>query len=225
MRYLTIQEKTKDNFRIIPNTMGASRSCNAIFPHTEQGLEDLLVYATAFTDGIQQVTAGTASVYEFEGPEPVLLPFSQNLNYVDLINAEKLSLKDPKLLKWVKYFKQQDDPGLIINSDGEKQEKRIHALSSIIVSLNTPIIKSPDDDDIMERQVICTKTAHLFKVKDDIVQSWLEIHESNKNVHFNLNNDQEQVDGDDDEKDPADWWKEWITEIGKAIVENRYKPQ
>ena len=65
------------------------------WPGTPEGIQAMAVWAYEFTNIGESVDKGELNVYEFDGPDPVIVPFrTQTLNRVDPINARKLSQEE-----------------------------------------------------------------------------------------------------------------------------------
>jgi hypothetical protein len=190
MRYHTVYRSAEETITAVPWDYVKA------WPATVAGIKFMSVWATAFTNFYKKIKTGEYSLYEFEAPEPIILPFDMTLNYTNLWGEQDPAYNgwdgaiparvlDAMNLERAIAIVSQYDSSDIINSayddmdaDGLNQnpghwfnhsrEQLIHLLSCIIMSLG-PVVKNRSSAWEMSEQCAVTVPVAMRRVDVDMI--------------------------------------------------------
>jgi hypothetical protein len=201
---------TEEELHDIPDSAESVR-CWQDTPDSVNAMSEWLNGFVIFGEEIKE---GAWSLYQFVGPKPISLPFAYTLNYVDIVQAEKISTDQLKeSIQWL--LKTDPTSEMIINSSYEEttwtkgqttHQELVKVLSDIVKTMG-PLVWCPEDtNNVMRHQVIATVPFKMTRINPD------SIHDQDRQPEI-LDPDlgDKRIIGredPEDEPDPADWWKE-----------------
>lgn len=165
--YYTVMPGDREHFRDIPQ-----EKC---WMDTNESIDAMSVWLKDFTIYSELIGDGEYSLYQFSAPKPTPLPIDLTLNYVDMVNADKLNGSQFRdAIKWLSQF----DSSVVINSayedtqwtKGKATHKEIvKVLSDVVKSTGMMVYNPSDKHPEMKYQMIATVPVTFMKVNIDSI--------------------------------------------------------